>query len=157
MSNVIQNWVVPKWTATRSDIEWPSTYLFVGLVASIVLYTGYSVPYVAADTSPPQIVSTVAFVVFFIVVPLLSLRESTEILFDGLRVSMRVVGGGFLLFTGAFWVADGATEGLSAFSSAPLLVTFSITVTGLYGMVMLGFLWVLQFTRQGTSGVESEF
>lgn len=57
----------------------------------------------------------------------------------------------------AFWSIGGAqaTEGVETLASTPLLVSFAVVVTGLYGLLVLGPLWLLKFTRGGTSGVES--
>ena len=156
MSNMVRDWLLPDWTATRNDITWPWTHLLGVLVASIGLYIWYAMPFAANGEAVTPVVAVAALLVSFGVVPALALREQTEVLYDGMHVAFRVIVLGFMLFCIAYWTTPGASDGVSAFANAKMMASMTITVTGLYAAIVLGIMWVVQFARKGTSGVEPE-
>lgn len=154
MSNLMRGRFLPKWTSSKDDINWPWTHILVALIASLTPVLAYSVPYAASGESVPLGVSLAILSVYFIFVPALALREATEVLFDGTQISLRITLLGFLLFMIAFWATP---EQTGAFATLPRMVSFAVTIIGLYGSIILGLVWAIQYTRKGTSGVNTEF
>ena len=154
MFSTIRDHLTPEWTASKNEIKSPRTYIFVGLVASIILPLVYSVPYVADGGTVPLSVSFAMMLIHFVLVPALGLKESTEVLFDGARLSLRIVILGVGLFIIAFWTTPGQTN---AFATLPSSASFTLVMAGLYSTLVLGVLWVIQYTRKGTTGIDAEF
>ncbi|MFC7044311.1 hypothetical protein ACFQH6_20660 [Halobacteriaceae archaeon GCM10025711] len=146
--------LVPEWAASQSDITWPWTYVLAFLVASMAIAILYGVPYARSGESLPRLASAAIIVVFFIVVPVLAFRESTEVLFDGTRLALRVLAFGLIFFTIVYWLTPGVD---GAFANPQRIAAFILTTTALYASAVLGVAWIIQYTRKGTSGVDYEF
>ena len=153
MLNRLRGLALPDWTATQEDIRRPWTHLLGLLTASMVITSGWMMQYAKDGEAVPLAGSLAILAIYFVVVPGLALSERTEVLFDAVRLSWRTVVFGFLLFVVAYWTTAGEP---SAFANVQSMATFAIVFTGLYGVTVLGVLWVVQYARKGTSGVESE-
>jgi hypothetical protein len=149
MSSSVRAWVSIDWTASQSDLAWPWSYLLAGLVAATGPAFFYTAQYAKVGGYVPLEQSLAMTLGFVVLVPLLGLREKTEVLFDAVNVAIRVFVGGFVLYAIAFWT----TPGREAFSNTPTMIAVTVAMVGLYGIVVLGLLWVIQFARKGTSGV----
>lgn len=145
------NWVLPDWTASRADVQEKTYLLALGLFVS-PLAVGIGSYYASINRTVPFPVSLAVILVYLLVIPGLAIRERTEILFDGLRLSIRIMVFGFLLFASTYWL----TKETSAFDNLPMMVAFTLTASGLYATTILGITWIIQYARKGTTGVEPE-
>lgn len=157
MKDTILGWILPEWTASRSDHNWPWTHLLGAIVATLPLYIYYAIPYAIEGEAVPLAPATAAIFLYFALVPALALREQTEILFDITRLCLNITILGVLLFVIGYWVTEGGAqpEDVNVFANPVLAAAATITLSSLYGSTILGIMWVLQFARKGTSGVES--
>lgn len=144
-------WLFPAWTASQADLQWPQTYLLTLFVVISPLPIWTLADYSATNEPVPTLPLILISFIYGIVVPELALRESTEVLFDGTRLSLQIATLTFCLMTVLSWTVYDGGFPVNSWESTAL---FILATCGLYATVVFGFVWMIQFARKGTSGVE---
>jgi hypothetical protein len=153
MKNSLLGLVTPNWTATRDQLKWPLIHLFAVFSICLAISISAAVLYFGNGLQIPTAISIIS-TVLVVLVPVVGVFLPTEVLYDIMQCSLRVLGLGISFFFVAFYSTGGSPD---PFQNGPLMVSFTIFSIGLYGTVALGILWAVQFARKGTSGVETDF
>lgn len=129
----------------------------LGVVFVIAVATAaYSLQYIGTSEAVPIQISGPIAIVLFVVGPALALTQTTELLYDGLRHSLRAAGLTMGVFILAYWTIAGGQD-IEVYTSPVLAGLTGIFVVTLYGILLFGIFWVIQFARTGTSGVSDDF
>lgn len=146
----LKRWLLPAWTASRSDLQWPHSYLLILFVTTSPLAIRALTHYMAANDPSRLSQIIIILLLYGVVTPELAFRERTVILFDGVRLSLQIV----ILTISLIALLYGFTNG--GFSSTLEIINrflFAIAICGSYGFVVLGFIWAIQSARNSTKGV----